>query len=545
MIIGRLAQWYLGILVLFAMAGFAAIGYYSVRRDVENLRIISRDNILWTATQNEVELLRFQLSVADLGLEQTEEALENVRERFDILWSRVFMMGSGRVGDLITRSDDGHEAIANFQQYLRELDPVVQGLAPDDMPRVEVILRELQTFQHDLRLYTLRVVRAETAASAQVRDRIQSSSRTTLTTSLSAVAVSVLALVLILRESRRQREVADLNRRSALEAEQSSRAKSRFLSTMSHELRNPLNGVLGPLALLGQSDMPARHQRLVAQAQQSGKSMVQMLAGLLDYGELQDGKLALRIEPFRLSTLTANVRSDLAEAGSGGVRVRLRPGGPEMVHGDVERLRHVFVHLTEYVLDGSEPDSVDIVFACEAGQLVGDMTFAGGDAAIDWKLELLTGLNEFPPDQVSSEALRPLIARGLIAAAKGVLTLSEAPDGRPGVRVAIPAAPLSYERIRVRLETRSTALAAIYKVALRSERITIVGADEAGPVDMVLVDATIVGEEPQMSRLRERFPTALFVSLGAPQRPESFDDVVESPADMTCLRSRILDRLSM
>jgi hypothetical protein len=89
---------YLGLVVLLAMAGFAAVGYFTIRRDVDNLRVISQDNILWSATQMEVELLRFQLSVADLAADRTEAALEAVRERFDILWSRVFIMSQGRVG---------------------------------------------------------------------------------------------------------------------------------------------------------------------------------------------------------------------------------------------------------------------------------------------------------------------------------------------------------------------------------------------------------------------------------------------------------------
>jgi signal transduction histidine kinase len=540
----RPVQRYLGLGVLIAMAGFVALGYYSIRRDVENLRVISQDNILWTATQMEVELLRFQLSVANLEIERTPEALAEVRERFDILWSRVFMMGSGRVGELIRRYDQGHGSIPAFRQYLEELDPVVAGLAPDDSETVRIILQELETFRHDLRLYTLRVVRGDTAASAQVRDRIQYSSQTTMAISLAAVLLSVLALALILHENRRQREVAELNRRVAEEAEMSSRAKSRFLTMMSHELRNPLNGVLGPLALLGQSDLASRHLRLVEQAQQSGRSMMQMLAGLLDYGEMQDGRFHLRVEPFRIAALAAGVREDLARGGSDGVRVALRPGGAEFVHGDAERLRHVFVHLTEYVLEGSEPKTLDITFEHDGERLIGEIRFAGGDAAIDWKLDLMMGLSDIAPDQVSTEALRPLIARGLIAAARGVLSLVDVEDGRRAIRVAIPAPRLRYDRIRVRLETRSTALSAIYQAALRSERIVFVGPDEPGSVDMVLVDATSVGEEPLMAKLRLRFPEALFVSLGAPQQPDSFDDIVDGPADMTRLRSRILGRLA-
>ncbi len=540
----RTVQRYLGLGILLTMAAFAVVGYLSIRRDVENLRVISQDNILWTATQMEVELLRFQLSVANLQLEKSPEALEQVRERFDILWSRVFMMGSGRVGELIRRYDQGHGSIPAFQQYLEELDPVIAAFEPGDAAQIRLVLRELETFQHDLRLYTLRVVRGDTAASAEVRDRIQNNSQTTMAISLAAVLLSVLALALILHENRRQRQVAELNRRVADEAELSSRAKSRFLTMMSHELRNPLNGVLGPLALLGQSDLASRHQRLVEQAQQSGKSMVQMLAGLFDYGEMQDGRFHLRVEPFRVATLAAGVRTDLAGAGLDGVRVTLRAGGPEFVHGDVERLRHIFVHLTDYVLEGSDSESLNVVFHHDGENLIGEIGFAVDDATIDWKLDLIMGLNEIAPDQVSTEALRPLIARGLISAAKGLLSLVDGDAGRRTIRVSVPAPRLRYERIRVRLETRSTALSAIYQAALRSERIDFVEPDESGPVDMVLVDATSIGEEPLMARLRNQFSDALFVSLGAPQSPESFDDIVESPSDMSRLRSRILGRLA-
>ena len=154
-------------------------------------------------------------------------------------------------------------------------------------------------------------MRADGAASARVRERIQGSARTTAVLSIAAMLVSVLSLVLILRENRRQHQLAEANRRAAEQAELASRAKSRFLSMMSHELRNPLNGILGPLALIGQGELTERHLRLVGQAQQSGHSMLQMLTGLLEYGELQDGRFQLRTEPFRLAALAEAIRSGL------------------------------------------------------------------------------------------------------------------------------------------------------------------------------------------------------------------------------------------
>jgi hypothetical protein len=269
-----------------------------------------------------------------------------------------------------------------------------------------------------------------------------------------------------------------------------------------------------------------------------------MLAGLLDYGEMQDGRLRLKVEGFRVSALAASVRAALIGEGAEGVKVEVLPGTPDRLQGDADRLRQIFVHLSEYVLEGRAPDGVSLSFRYEGGDLVGEVGFAVDGAAMDWKLDLLMGLSEIAPDQVSSDALRPLIARGLISASKGLLTLADKADGRRAIRVAVPCDTVPVEQIRVHLETRSAALATIYQAALRSDRVVFTAPESQGPVDVVLVGSTSVGEDPLMSRLRGRFPEALFVSLGLPQSPDYFDDIVETPSDMGRLRTRILGRLA-
>ncbi|HMQ91618.1 MAG TPA: histidine kinase dimerization/phospho-acceptor domain-containing protein [Amaricoccus sp.] len=535
---------YLGLIVLLAMAGFAAVGFFTIRRDVEGLRVISQDNILWSATQMEVELLRFELSLAELRSDLTEEALEDVRERFDILWSRVFLMNRGRVGQVMRGYDEGFGSLKKIATYLEEIDPVLQALHPEDIVTIERMQVELEGFQQELRLYTLRVVRADTAASALVRDRIQSSAQTTAIVSIAAVLLSVLSLFLILRENRRQRELVRLSRQHAEEAELSSRAKSRFLTMMSHELRNPLNGVLGPLALLNQTELGGVQQRLVGQAQQCGRSMLQMLAGLLDYSEMQDGRLFLVRAPFSVAELCNSVREALASDGAADLEVKVLPETPDRLDGDVDRICQIFVHLTEFVLEARPTENVSLSFGHDGKALVGEIALGAGDATMDWKLDLLMGLSDVAADQVSADALRPLISRGLIATARGMLSLEDGPGGRQVIRVSLPAAPVKSERIRIHLETRSSALATIYQAALRSERVTFAEPEDTEPVDVVLVDTTSVGEDPLMSRLRERFPGALFVSLGLPQKPDIFDDVVEIPSDVNGLRRSIFSRVA-
>jgi signal transduction histidine kinase len=537
---------YLGILVLLALAGFAAVGFFSIRKDVEDLRLISQDNTQWSASQMEVELPRFRLKLAAVRLASPPEALDEMHERFDILWSRVFMMGSGHVGESLRRYDAEQGSVAALGAYLQEIDPEAQPFDLSNDAEMNAIEAKLAGFQQDLREYTLRVVRADAAAAEQVQERIKTSARTTAMISVAAMLISVLSLVLILREIRRQHDLVELSQRSAEQAESASRAKSRFLTMMSHELRNPLNGILGPLALLGQAELSATQRRLVGQAQNSGGSMLRMLAGLLDYGEVQDGRIHLRNDPLRIAALAESLQAALNGEGVEGSSVHIDPGTPARINGDAERLQQVFTHLAVYMLEGRDSSGATVTFSYDHDHrsLVGEIAFSGDSAQVDWRLDLLMGLSEIPADQVTAEALRPLIARGLISALHGILTLLEPADGRQIIRVSIPAEAISSEQIRVHLETRSAALATIYRAALRSDRLAFVPGDYAGRVDVVLVDSTGVGEVPTMSRLRQRFPGALFVSLGLPQTPDFFDDIVETPNDMTRLRTSILGRLA-
>lgn len=539
---GRLLTRPLVLLVLLFMVGFGAVGFLSIRRDVENLRVISQDNTQWAASQMELELLRFRLAMKELEKEPSPEAIAALHDRFDILWSRVFMMGHGQVGERLKSYDGEFGSVAKLASYLEEIDPELAHIDGHETELFAAIEQRMSAFQTDLREYTLRVVRADGDAGAQVRSRIQSSARTTALISMAAVLLSVIALALILRENRRQRHLALLSQRSAEQAEQASRAKSRFLSMMSHELRNPLNGVLGPLALLGQSELAERHRRLVVQAQQSGQSMLQMLTGLLDYGELQDGRFQLKPQPFRISALADAIESELKGEGVSRAKVTVEPGTPERVVGDMDRLRQIYVNLIAFLLEGRPSEQVSLSFSYSGGMFCGEIALDASEGPNDWKLDLLTGLNEFSPDQVTAEALRPLIARGLISASGGVLALPTRADGRRVVRVSVSSDAPRLEEIRVLLETRSAALATIYQAALKSDRVAFVSGD--GPVDVVLVDSTSIGEAPLMSRLRSRYAGALFVSLGSPQLPEFFDDIVESPNDMGRLRQSILGRLA-
>ena len=90
------------------------------------------------------------------------------------------------------------------------------------------------------------------------------------------------------------------------EAEEANRLKDEFLATLSHELRNPLNVVIGYAEILRRSDESQSHAFVVKAAdtiRRNALAQSQLVSDLLDLSRLQMGKLALNQQPVSLSTI--------------------------------------------------------------------------------------------------------------------------------------------------------------------------------------------------------------------------------------------------
>lgn len=86
-------------------------------------------------------------------------------------------------------------------------------------------------------------------------------------------------------------------------AESANRAKDEFLANISHEVRTPLNGVMGMLQLLRETAMTKEQLGFVDTALQSSRNLLRVLNDLLDFIKMGAGKLELYEEPFELEEL--------------------------------------------------------------------------------------------------------------------------------------------------------------------------------------------------------------------------------------------------
>jgi len=106
------------------------------------------------------------------------------------------------------------------------------------------------------------------------------------------------------QERREQAAALDHERRLRQEAEAANRAKDEFLSVISHELRSPLNAILGwnRILLLKRRDDP-EVAGIAPRIEQSAKSQLKIVGDLLDLGRIGTGKLRIEPRPLRLAPL--------------------------------------------------------------------------------------------------------------------------------------------------------------------------------------------------------------------------------------------------
>ncbi len=156
-------------------------------------------------------------------------------------------------------------------------------------------------------------------------------------------------------------------------AERASRAKSRFLAGMSHELRTPLNGILGYAELLRLEGglNPAQATRVGAMLG-AGQHLLDMINGVLDLSEIEEGHVELRPAAVDLRSL-ADACLDLvrpaADAKGLALTIDMAPSTPCSMTTDPTRLRQVLLNLIGNAAKFTAKGAVGLRLAATGDQL--------------------------------------------------------------------------------------------------------------------------------------------------------------------------------
>lgn len=152
-------------------------------------------------------------------------------------------------------------------------------------------------------------------------------------------------------ERLRDREVAlEQARDEALDA---SRFKSRMLANVSHDLRTPLNIILGYAEVLeeGVFGQVAAEQRMASERiRMNAKRLLSLINSMLDQAQIEAGKLALRFSEFAPAELLAEVQAimiGLAKPKGLELTTEIAPDLPAQLRGDAQRIHQIVMNLVD------------------------------------------------------------------------------------------------------------------------------------------------------------------------------------------------------
>lgn len=157
--------------------------------------------------------------------------------------------------------------------------------------------------------------------------------------------ISIQADTTELKQAQRQLEEAKVR------AETANEAKTQFLATISHEMRTPLNVILGSADLILDGGLPTEELNAhLGRINASAESLLRLITDMLDLSKIEAGQFDFERIPIQLGSCLENAVQPVAErARAKGLEFSLTiaPDLPAQVLGDPDRLRQIVINLAE------------------------------------------------------------------------------------------------------------------------------------------------------------------------------------------------------
>ena len=145
-----------------------------------------------------------------------------------------------------------------------------------------------------------------------------------------------------------RKEAEELLKNAKEEAEAAAQMKSELVAIVSHEVRTPMNGVLGMAHLLRDTDLDLEQEECVEAIEASGESLLRIIDDLLDISKLDAGKLELEPMPFiAVDVVEQSIAVTSSQAVEKGLLLTSRadPNLPAVLVGDPFRVQQVLLNL--------------------------------------------------------------------------------------------------------------------------------------------------------------------------------------------------------
>lgn len=147
------------------------------------------------------------------------------------------------------------------------------------------------------------------------------------------------------------------------EAELKNRAKTTFLSHVSHEIRTSMNGIIGILYLLKRSKLDKNQMKWLNMLNESVDSMLVIINNLLDISKMEAGKIELDAKVFNLKMLAVDIYNELSVLSKSkklDIQFEFDSSIQNMVIGDKTRLKQILLNLVNNAVKFTDRGSISL-----------------------------------------------------------------------------------------------------------------------------------------------------------------------------------------
>lgn len=292
----------------------------------------------------------------------------------------------------------------------------------------------------------------------------------------------------------------------------------RIVATMSHEMRTPLNGILGMTALLLDSGLNPSQRSYAEAVRESGAALLALINDILDYSKLGAGEVDLDASAFDPYAMIQSVTELLSpKAAEKGIELCafVEPTTPRRLVGDEGRLRQVIINLVGNAVKFTERGGVSIEAGAksERGEAVFEVSIrdTGVGIPFDAQHRIFEEFAQGEQDRsvkAQGTGLGLAISRRLVRAMRGDITFESAPGKGSVFRFTARLKPGADRNAVIRIDagpvvvaTRSPVLARVLELQLSSigveDLVIVCDADAAqdaladAPEATLLCDLTI------------------------------------------------------
>jgi PAS domain S-box-containing protein len=295
--------------------------------------------------------------------------------------------------------------------------------------------------------------------------------------------------------------------RAKIAADKANLAKSEFLSSMSHELRSPMNAILGFAQLMeSASPAPAPSQKAsIDQILQAGWYLLELINEILDLALIESGKLSLSLEPISLTEVLSDCKAMIEpQALRGDIHLNFPPaeGSHLCVSADRTRLKQVIVNLLSNAIKYNQTGgTVEVTSGITAaGRTRISCRDTGGGLSPEQVAQLFQPFNRLGQEGGATEGT----GIGLVVSKR----LVELMGGEIGAQSAVGVGSVFWIELATtaaaELAVGSTAMKAVADIQFRSgTRTRTVLCVEDNPANLMLVE-NVIARRPDVRLLTAR-----------------------------------------